>query len=565
MRKKRLFFGCIRSKQPIVGAIVLCSMLFVFALSSTLFVTTEAGDGEIPAFTSDFETQAYYDDWNYYRTISLESDYVPESLAGFPILVTLDSTISAKCDGGDSVRFTAEDNETEYPFEIEGNWSDTGTNFIWVNVSQVVAGSDTVFIFHYNNSDATSNHTIGTTVWNGYEWVCHMNDTNTSYVYDSAKGTNYFVGKKDGANTPLQSNGVAGYSQNFSGGEYKIIIASAGHIMPETNDYTIEGWTKNISNTSIYRIWCWYVDTDNRADFACGRGTDGTNKMTFHAEDQTVVYVYGANRSVDIDYNNSIWHYSAAVSVRDTSVSFNYDGKVYAPDGETLGQYDLDDIAEQWIGKSQFSAANIQYSKTQIDELRMSFHARNSSWLNVSYHSTNQTIGFLTMGAEQSQGGGGISSYSLKGLTSGRITWAGTAGNIVWCNTSGDGHEWLEINMSINSSENVTDILVYLTDLNDTNAWINASNISLYCTDVTNGTYYSFGTYTDGGSNISLNKTTWAANAGALDNPFDSSGLTNCNYSIYCVFRLEIPSDLSSDEFRTPATTSYKIYLGRYV
>jgi len=138
------------------------------------------------------------------------------------------------------------------------------------------------------------------------------------------------------------------------------------------------------------------------------------------------------------------------------------------------------------------------------------------------------------------------------------ISWTGTAGTTVWSNATAEGGT-LELNMSINSSDNVTGIKVYCGDID---ASMLAGNITLYVSR-DNTTYAvpddNAGVFTDGGSNISINTSTWPAGAG--DNPFTvpDSGLTDTNTSIFMRFTLGLGS---SDG--TFSQSDWKIYVGCY-
>jgi len=152
------------------------------------------------------------------------------------------------------------------------------------------------------------------------------------------------------------------------------------------------------------------------------------------------------------------------------------------------------------------------------------------------------------------------SVYQIKGLQNDIVTWSGTAGTTVYCNSSGDTNEWLEVNMSINSTDNVTEIRVWVGDLNNS-IDINASNITLWVANTSNTTYYSFGTFTDGGGNITINQSTWNSII-MIDNPFNGTGLTDTNTSIFLLFRLAIPAAAPTDIFWSASSTAWKIYLG---
>ena len=118
--------------------------------------------------------------------------------------------------------------------------------------------------------------------------------------------------------------------------------------------------------------------------------------------------------------------------------------------------------------------------------------------------------------------------------------------------------------MSINSTDNVTELRVWIGDLNDTNAWINASNISMWISS-DNSSYGELGTFEDLGSNLSINATNWNAGTMGAD-PFTGAGLTDKNTSIFCIFKLTIPAGISSDTFYSFAfaINSWKVYIGHF-
>jgi len=183
-----------------------------------------------------------------------------------------------------------------------------------------------------------------------------------------------------------------------------------------------------------------------------------------------------------------------------------------------------------------------------------------------AFNSYNAGISATTSGhvqnLQQLTAGEEPSTASLDGLTAGRITWSGIGGQSVWCNSSGDGTETMDINMTLNATTNITGIRVWVGDMNDTTAYINASNIELYVSsDDTN--YGQMGTYTDGGSNLSINTSTW--NAGSMGtNPFLGEGLTNGTHHIYCRFLLNIPADTPTDIFYSASSDAWKVYIGYY-
>ena len=144
----------------------------------------------------------------------------------------------------------------------------------------------------------------------------------------------------------------------------------------------------------------------------------------------------------------------------------------------------------------------------------------------------------------------GDSLVSLSGLTSNRITWAGNAGEMVYCNATGDAYETL--NITINpSGTDILEVRIFLGDMNDTSAYINASNVTMYVS-IDNATWHDAGTFSDGGSNITLNADTWTW----ANDPFPISS----DDWITCRFKLSIPSGQSA-LLSSASSTAWKVYI----
>ena len=96
-------------------------------------VNISDGEGHWVNETYHFTTEALSYNPSKGLNITIESDYIDESLTNFPILIVLNSTISQECDNGKSISFNNSANTTTYNHEIEGgidNWNDSGNNYI---------------------------------------------------------------------------------------------------------------------------------------------------------------------------------------------------------------------------------------------------------------------------------------------------------------------------------------------------------------------------------------------------------------------------------------------------
>jgi len=538
---------------------IILTILITFLMLGTFFITEKQTSYNIKAeeltfVPLSFESEANVGQFGYHKTIVFDNEQINQSLTNFPVLINLTSNdLRDYClDSGWDIAFFDESNN-QLNHEIE-RWNySIGKLIAWVNVTLLKADSDTTIYLYFNDSDiGASAENIEGTWGDEYYEVYHMNDTDGGA--DDSLG-NVDINEIDSIPSSFyQQPGVAGkgITINNKGAGGGGSLGAADGLFAQAdweNDWTIEYWAKRVNNTEPYTyLISMYATTQLYHSF---QNKSGDQRIIMYTRTEAGGDL-NINISADFIEDGSFYFYSMRFDDSENNLSNYLNGKF-------IGGYAQSDffngIHDDSFG-STYSLHTYGLNWGTLDEFRMAKTAHNESWLLTCYNSiVNATDGgfFRTQGTE--------SSYSIKGLTNNRITFSGTAGTAPFCNTTGDYHEWLEINMSINSTDNITEIRVFMDDYNDTNAWINASNITLYVSS-DNSSYGSLGTFTDGGSNISINKSTWPAGGG--DNPFNGAGLTDRNTSIYCIFRMEIPSGLSTDEFYTSASDSCKIYLGYY-
>ena len=541
------------SQQHTVGAVLIC-LLMIGISATTGFVVLEDTIEASEAFEPlGYETQVSTD-YGYYKKITIESDYVTNSLAEYPILIhddTGDLLGKILTDASD-IAFYAVGNSTQYNHEIEKYNTSNGHLWAWVNITSLPAGSDTVLYMYYGDNDG--GYSVGhnpKNVWDSsFLAVYHMNQTVGTSCYDSTNNANHGV-YTNGLPSAINSSSTLGTGQLFSWNDNSNLTAPSGCNYGAS--YSFETWANMYDIAEDHNIMHFWEDANNRVFFESP--TDQDDYMCYGIEasaEQWNMRGYEANLSYPV-YFGYTWANNDMDCQKNTTTLFHDETCAIAAPVGTV--YNV--IGNHPVASRAFNGT--------MDEVRLSNIKRNGTWCNVTFHTFNQTSGFVTLGAEQEQEGPVVSVYQIKGLTNNRVTFAGTAGTIVWCNSSGGYNEWLEINMSINSSDNVTEIRVFMDDFNDTDAWMNASNITMYVSS-DNSSYGEMGTFTDGGSNCSkhINATNWNAGTMGAD-PFAGAGLTNKNTSIFLVFKLEIPADSPTDSFYSATSDSFKIYIGHYV
>jgi hypothetical protein len=534
-----------KSKARVFGTILVA--IFVVCASFTmLFLIPQS------PFSVKSASAGSVSDYVYFKQITLESDYVGETLTNRPLLVH-DSTgdLSDILTNGSDISFWDSAKTTQFNHEIVFYNSTTGELWAFVNVTSVSHTVDTTLYMYYDDSDG--GYPVGYNpqdVWDSdYIAVYHMNSTTTT-LWDSTLTRH---ATKVGAANPNEADGVIHKGQDFEYADAPRVTATkVGAIL----DLTVECWYTPESDTVDAEI---LVENSNIAaegqkGFQMWRFAD-TNKLYFSVQKTGTMFALTSLTSLD---NNSRYYCAGVLDDEDY-------GRVYI--NTTLEAYDdtitgdMTDHASAVLrigfDKLDVTPTYRQWADGVIDEVRISKVPRSTHYLAFSFHSQNETTGFLTLGSQ-----GGSSTFTLYGLTNNRVTFSGTAGNSVWCNATGDGNEWLRENISANATTNVTDILVHVNDLNDTDAWINASNIELFVSS-DNATYGSLGSFTDGGSNKSVNKSTWPGGGGT--NPFDGAGIIDKKLDIYFLFKITFDAGLSTDEFYTAAINTCWIKPGHYV
>ena len=488
--------------------------------------------------------------------IVINHAFVDEDLYDFPVLVVINSTIGSYCDGGKSIRFY-KNSTVQYYYEID-TWNSSSSSFVWVNVTHVYDDIDTVFYLYYNNTNAVSNSS-GLNTWNkNYIAVYHMNSTTTT-LWDSTENR---LGTKDGANNPQEVNGKIAKAQDFEfTNEDKIIADKVGAIL----NMTVELWYEPESDGTYQIILENTYTSDpvsNKGFLLYRQGSD--NKLHFVVQTSTG-NMFGVTSTTVL--NNDVGYYCTGVLSDENYGSVYVNGVREAEDNNITGNMVDHASAKLRIGCDKFDAVTYrEWIDGIVDEVRISNIARSEAWLKTSFHTQNQTPSFLTF-TETEEKPPAPNVFLINGLTNNRITWQGEPNSYVWCNATGTANETLEFNMTINETTNITQICVWVGDSNDTGNYLNASNISVvFSSDNTTWNTIAVNTtsFVDGGSNVTLNISTWTDTNGMYGtNPFNGTGLTNKTTLIFCRFRLDILIAQPVDIYWN--STVWKIYMGYIV
>ena len=476
--------------------------------------------------------------------IVINNTFIDEDLYDFPVLVTINSTISQCCNDGNSIRFY-KNSTVQYYYEID-TWNNTENSSVWVNVTHVYDDVDTVFYLYYNDTNAVSNST-GVNTWNGhFVAVYHMNESAGNLIDSTSNGNDgTFLG-----NLPSKVVGAIGGGQDLTVAGSDYISLPVGCHQPVT--HTWECWFKADAIDANHYLITDVLNGGNLIQFEAPAG----NNLKYRAWISSVlkwdiasVVTYGTT-----------WRYCAAAVETSNAILVLDGAEVGSNNTAAPASFGFLNI---FIGKHGTDAS---FSDMVFDETRISNIVRSAAWLKASFHSQNQTTGFLTFTGEIEEGPPS-DAFLINGLTSNRITWLGQPNSYVWCNATGTANETMELNMTINVTTNITQIYVWIGDSNNTGEYLNASNISaVFSSD--NSTWNTIAvnttSFVDGGSNVTLNVSSWTDTNGMYGtNPFNETGLTDKTASIFCRFRLNILTTQPVDIYWN--STTWRIYFGYIV
>lgn len=575
MNKIRKFKKMVSAKTNASALLVI--MLLVAGFSAMFVIVTSPSAEGFLAYTS----------FSYHKRVTINASKIAEDLSNFPVWLNVtDAELKDTSNGGniqpdgDDISFFSSDNSTRYSHEIELYDGVSGTLGCWINVTQVSSSSNTICYMYYGNAGA-SNQQNSSGVWDSnYVLVLHMNGTggDGSTVWDSSRYTNHGTKGSVQSGWSNQTSGKVGHCQDFNLMEHKQYINTTSDSSLDFGGdtdavWTVEAWykfeteiedaesapklfAKDDAGGDKRRGWYYHIydNDDGGADdmvFYVSQNADGT---TSDAE----IDLTGNN----LDDNN--WHYMMGVTSYDsagTDYHYYYENGNIEKQGELSNTNSLSSESNDlylWVGCHEQGNG----WEGQLDEIRVSNIARNGSYQGAVYNNTNDPASFLYLGAEVE---GDASSFQINGLHNSRITWSRLQDGSTWCNATGEHHETMEINMSVASGDNVTDIRVWIGDLNDTGANIGANNIGVQFSSDNTSWGANVRSFTAGGSNISVNDTLWTTANGCYGtDPFAGEGITDKTTSVFCRFRITYPAGQKADDYYSATSTTCKVYIGYY-
>jgi len=340
-------------------------------------------------------------DYDYYRSITLESDEVTSTLSNIPIVI--DETIAelkTTANGGHieniasggasgSVTVPADfdigtnnDCSSGLSFEVEYYDAATGELTVWVKIPSLSHSEDTIIYFCYGDSGTTTSQENVTDVWsNDYAAVWHLAETSGTF-YDSTANSN--DGTDYVGNTG--KTGIIGPGQDFDGtDDYIQIPASQGGSIDNLDNIHISAWVYLDTVTDEMVIDRYYGSTNDLQLWS------GTGTMTWRSATQTLT---------EQPVSATTWTYFNGNFNGTTWRLYKNDG---APDTDTATDAASATDEDWWIAVDTDAAdggSKGNYLDGRLDEIRISSSNRSADWIEAEYN--NITSGtFVTVGTEQ--------------------------------------------------------------------------------------------------------------------------------------------------------------------
>ncbi|MFK8110994.1 MAG: DUF2341 domain-containing protein, partial [Rubripirellula sp.] len=377
-------------------------------VASILVTVTDANDntpvGTADAYVVDEDTTlnsnaGWFDvNWSFRRTLSFDNSGQSETLAGFPVLIQLDSSridYSQTLNAGEDLRFVDGDG-TLLAHEIEV-WNEGGTSYVWVRVPQIAQSSASDFVWMYYGNATATDAQDSAAVWAGYDAVQHLNNN----ALDSTANNN------DGTITgSVNASGRFGDSQSFDGDNDIINLgqdASLGDVFQAGG--TVSAW---------FNAADWGQNGHGRIlDKANGvtPGGGGWN-LSLSDSNESVIFEFGRTAGIErwraepnaISLNQ--WHNVTIVFNSDLETN---DPQIYI-DGvlQTLttpvtgtGSAPSDQGIDLAIGNHASGLS--RGFEGLIDEVQLMDGVRSADWINAQYLAATEN--FVTFGAQQTTAG----------------------------------------------------------------------------------------------------------------------------------------------------------------
>ena len=357
-------------------------------------------------------------DWTARQQLTFNNLDQTENLAEFPVLIKLNASnidYAKTQNNGDDLRFVDGDG-TVLAHEIEGTWTKSGTNYVWVKVPQIDGSSGSDFIWMYYGNDLAGSVENPAGVWaSDYLGVWHLGEeqsgTGTNGVYQDSTSPTYHG---DDEVSATGQDGQIGGGQQFDGTDDFIDLWDSGIANEAYTAFTFSAWYKSDDGTiggsggSDDEV-IFFADSEAGGspgvwpfiNFSITKDAGHEGQVHLEVTEDwfgTWGEAYSTTNVVDQD-----WHHVAAVRTggAGSMLKIYVDGVEEASIADASGGGLLDlapgTYQEFYIGAYEWNGSG--YTDGFLDEVSVSNAERTADWIAAEYLSMTDT--FVTFGGEE--------------------------------------------------------------------------------------------------------------------------------------------------------------------
>jgi thermitase len=323
------------------------------------------------------------------------------SLTNFPVLISLASDANlaqlAQASGND-ILFTAADGVTKLSHQIESYTTASGQLVAWVQVPSVSSTADTMIYMYYGNPSAGNQQNPGGTWDSNYKIVWHMaDDASSATVLDGTSNSN--DGTASVNTNTISGSGVIGGDLNMTSAVTELGDNATLH----STTLTMSMWLQlkasgsfwyyyNKGSNNWYWFYAYYPGSTVYVHY-----TDGTN--TDH--------VFGFKPPAWVDGS---WHSFTFTVNADVPQSVYWDGTAQSGTFSSNGTNTQSLTGPIVLGDGP---------GTPMEELRLSSVVRSTGWIATEYTNQNSPSAFVSVGPQQTNGGGSTVSITVTSAPTG--------------------------------------------------------------------------------------------------------------------------------------------------
>ena len=337
--------------------------------------------------------------FSYYRSITVDHTKCGTAdSTNYPALIHLNNaTFKTVGNGGHVQNSNAYDvgffsdslGTSPLPWDLFYYDGTNGEIYAFVKVGTLSHSVDNVLYVFYGDATISTYQSTVSSVYNSdFKRVMHLNESAhpyhdvTSNAYDSTS-----------TNDPTQVAGKFGYAQSFVGGSSQG-ITGMNHPAFAQSQITYSGWFKSSTTNNISVV----LDTRVNAGMSNGVLYVNNNVPSFYTNNVGPI----AGSSGICDGN---WHFMLCTAISGTNMTLYIDGSSVASTG---GSGAINNAGTCRVGES--ADVSPVFGTCVLQEVRQLTVVVSTFWITADYNSQSSPDTFITVGSENSIGGGVVAN-----------------------------------------------------------------------------------------------------------------------------------------------------------